>query len=306
MERNFKRISDELKLPQESRERIRAQLLSCQKKQEEIPMKKRKPKVHLLIAAVVILALTLTGAAAVTQLFRNDILISSRDEVSTETGAAGFRAPAGTLPDTLEEISRSDRFKSEDWTKGEQINGSVIPEYHHWDSAEVLSSDPSLRVRRVSRSDGAEKMEYTAEDPSSLLSVLTGRVQFDLSWMGRQYRYVPNANLSFVITDEKGAYVCELFQALYAKADGSGYVRLEVSNTAEADYFMQSYIVDGSYKTAYYYTTDDGFEFLVTMHNGHIWASCDMSHASISLYGAYLTKTEVEDILDHLSLSVDE
>lgn len=40
MERSFKRISDELKLPQESRERIRSQLASYEKQTEEIPMKK--------------------------------------------------------------------------------------------------------------------------------------------------------------------------------------------------------------------------------------------------------------------------
>lgn len=39
MERNLKRISDDLKLPQESRERIRFQLVSCEKQTEEIPVK---------------------------------------------------------------------------------------------------------------------------------------------------------------------------------------------------------------------------------------------------------------------------
>lgn len=40
MEQDFKRISDELKLPQESRKRIRSQLTFCKKQTEEIPMKK--------------------------------------------------------------------------------------------------------------------------------------------------------------------------------------------------------------------------------------------------------------------------
>ena len=39
MERNLKRISDDLKLPQESWERIRSQLASYEKQTEEIPMK---------------------------------------------------------------------------------------------------------------------------------------------------------------------------------------------------------------------------------------------------------------------------
>ena len=55
MERNFKRISDGLKLPQESRERIRSQLASYQKQSEDIPMKKStlKSRVPLIAVAVV-------------------------------------------------------------------------------------------------------------------------------------------------------------------------------------------------------------------------------------------------------------
>ena len=41
--------------------------------------------------------------------------------------------------------------------------------------------DPSLRSCRVTREDGAEKMEYTAENPANLLETLTGRVTLDLS-----------------------------------------------------------------------------------------------------------------------------
>ena len=75
---------------------------------------------------------------------------------------------------------------------------------------------------------------------------------------------------------------------------------------AAADFFSQSYIIDGSYETAYYHTTPDGYEFLIKMHNGIVWADCDMSHTSVSLYGAYLTSGELEDIVDNLSLIIME
>lgn len=65
MERNFKRISDELKLPQESRERIRSQLSSYQKQSEDIPMKKATLKSRMpLIAAAVVMMMVLTLTAA--------------------------------------------------------------------------------------------------------------------------------------------------------------------------------------------------------------------------------------------------
>ena len=137
------------------------------------------------------------------------------------------------------------------------------------------------------------------------MDTLTGRVVFDLSWISRQYDYVPDANMSFVVTGKDGDYVSEMFSALYSKEDNSGYVRVEVYNVAEADYFAQSYVIDGDYETTYDYTTADGFEFIIRMHNGNVWADCRMSNAKISLYGAYLTSDEIEDILDNLSFETN-
>ena len=313
MERNFERISEELKLPQESRERIRSQIASYQRQQEDISMKKANwsRRMPLLVAAVIAaLALTLTAGAAVAGLFRNDVIVSSVNDIpapSSEDGvpaSVGIVGPIGNAPSPLEKIIEGDRWKSDDWQVGENLDGGIIVEYSWWDAAEVLSSDPALRSRRVSRIDGAEKMEYTAENPANLLGTLTGRVTVDLAWMHEHYDYVSDANLSFVVTDENGDYVSESFSALYAKPDGSGYVRVSLRNMAQADYYAQSYVIDGSYETAYYHTTPDGYEFLIEMDNGNVWAQCSTSHAGVRLFGAYLSRAEVEDILDNLSLSI--
>ena len=316
MERNFKRISDELKLPQESRDRIRSQLTSYQKQSEVIPMKRTlKSRVPLVVAAVVMaMALTLTAVATVVRLFRNDIIVSSVNDIpafsnapeNDAPGAVAIGGPNGTPPIPLNEIIENDQFKSDDWDKGAKINGGVVSEYHKWDSVKVLSNDSTLRSRQISREDGAEKMEYTAENPANLVNTLTGRVTFDLEWVGKHYNYVPDANLSFVVTDANGNYVSEYFSALYAKGDSSGYVDVEIYNVAQADYFAQTYVIDGSFETAYYYTSADGHEFLIEMNTGNVWVECRTSHASINLYGAYLTADEVEDILDNLSLTINE
>ena len=273
-----------------------------------------KRRVPLLIAAAVMTAaLTLTAAAVVSRQFRNDIIVSSKDDIpdpgDKESGAPGMVAvvgPVGNAPFSLDEMIESDRFKTDDWPVGEMINGGVLTDYFEWDSVEVLSSDPALRSRRVGRADGAEKMEYTAENPANLLDTLTGRATVDLTWMHDNYKYIPDANLSYVVTDKKGNYVSEMFEALYAKPDDSGYIRVTLENMAEADYFAQDYIIDGSYETAYYHTTPGGYEFLITMNTGNVWVDCNTSHAKISMYGAYLTSDEIEDILDNLSLSVAE
>jgi len=320
MERDLKRISGELKLSQESRERIRSQLSSCEKRSEDIPMKKSilKSRVPLLVAAIVtVMALTLTAGATVTRLFRNDIIVASVEDAAADakanapegdgpTAVSIDTGPGGGAPTPLEEIIESERFKSSDWYSEDNINGGLSYGYGEWDDVEVLSNDPALRIRRVTQNSGAVKMEYTAENPANLVNALTDHVTLDLSWMGEHYDYVPDANMSYVISDEHGKYDSELFCALYAKPDESGgYFRVEVMRLAN-NTWARNYIVDGSYETACYYTSADGYEFLITIDNGRVWAECNTGHTQVMVYGAYLTCDEVEDILDHLSLSIQD
>lgn len=309
MKQHFENISESLKLSQESRERIRTQLVSYQAQTEVFSMKKASRKIRTsLVAAVVVMSMLAITAAGAAYFFRNDIIVTDVNDIpisndKNSAGVIGVHTPNDTPPPSLEKMIESDRFKSVDWSNGKMIDGGVIPEYSRWDFAEVWSDDPALRIRRVGRDDGAEKMEYTAENPANLVDTLTGRVAFDLSWISGQYDYVPDANISFVVTSKDGAYVSEMFSALYSKVDNSGYFRIEIYNVAEADYFAQSYIIEGDYETAYDYTTEDGFEFLIRMHKGNVWADCRMSNSKISLYGAYLTCEEIENIIDNLSLS---
>lgn len=305
MERSFNRIPKTLKMPEESRERIRAQLASYAANQEVIHMRKTNLKkfIPLTAAAIAILSLTLAAAVIAPQ-FRNDIIVNSVDDIpdpasTNAPGMIGIASPSGNPPPTLEEITESGRFKSDGWLSKETING-----FGTRDDMEVLDNDAPIRSRRVSRTDGVVKMEYTAENPIDLAETLTGRVSFDLSWMDGHYDYVPDANFSYVMTDPEGNYAGEVFQALYAKRDKSGYIRVEFTRTTEKEAPSPSYIVDGSYETAYYYTTPEGYEFLIQLHKGHVWVRCRTEYTGVGLSGAYLTRDEVEDILDNLSLSI--
>lgn len=314
MDQDLKRISNGLRLPQDSRERIRAQLASPPAHQEEI-MKKAsfKKYIPLIAAAIVVLSLTLTAAAIIAPQFRNDIIVDSISDIPlpdptnpNAPAVVGGSAPNGTPPRPLEDTAKSMRFKSNGFLSKETINSSLVFEYNKWDDFELLSNDPALRSRRVTRADGAEKMEYTAENPANLIDTLTERVSFDLSWIDKHYDYVPDANFSFVITDPTGGYVGEILEALYTKPDGSGYFHIELTNTFENYGNVSLYVVEGVYETAYYYKSANGYEFLIEMHKGNTWATCRTNHGKFFLYGAYLTKDEVEDILDNLSLSLEE
>ena len=141
-----------------------------------------KPKKHLprlAVAAIIIAAaLTLTAAAAaVIHQFRNDILISDLSEIPEPTGdaptAVAVAEPASDrkAPKTLaERLADGPEITLEEWRNGEKIGGTTSHLYGGWDHAELISDDPALCIRRITREeDGAEKMQYMAADPAALL-----------------------------------------------------------------------------------------------------------------------------------------
>ena len=314
MEQNFKRLVDGVHLPEDSRARIRAQIASRAEEQEGFKMQKRKARLpRLAVALIVIAALTLTAAAAavIVRQFRNTILVSDLSEIPAPEGdtpvAVAVSEPISEAPHTLEEIlAMDDRISREAWENGEQIGGTTSSLYGGWDASECISSDPALSIRRITREeDAAEKMQYMAEDPATLLPELTGRIQFDLTWLSENYDILPRNDQACVVRDADGEFVSEYFWARYGAKDGKGWVALEAVYDSTHNW-SPSYIVDGSFEEAYYYTTASGYEFLITADSGTVWADCTTDHASVSLYGAYLTTQDMEQIVEYLAVSMRE
>ena len=314
MEENFRRIADAVRLPEGSRARIRAQIASRAEEQEA--SMQNKPKKHLprlAVAAIIIAAaLTLTAAAAaVVHRFRNDIIVSSVSELPapTEDTPTAVAEPASgrKAPKTLEErLADGPRFTMDEWRNGEKIDGTISHLYTGWDHSELISDDPALCIRRITRDeDGAEKMQYMAADPADLLPVLTGKIRFDLTWLSENYKAVTLDDQAFIVWDEDGNPVSEYFWASYGANDGKGWVRLEIMYDTTWN-LSPAYIMDGSFEEAYYYTTANGCEFLITADGDTVWASCTTVKTNVSLYGAYLTTRDLEQIVEHLSVSIAE
>ena len=296
MEQNFKRLADGVHLPEDSRARIRAQIASHAEEQEGFKMQKSKTRLpRLAVALIVIAALTLTAAAAavIVRQFRNTILVSDLSEIPAPEGdtpvAVAVSEPISEAPHTLEEIlAMDDRISREAWENGEQIGGTTSSLYGGWDASECISSDPALSIRRITREeDAAEKM------------------QFDLTWLSEHYDALPRDNQAYVIRDADGAFVSEFFWARYGAKDGKGWIALEAVYDGTHNWGA-SYIVDGIYEEAYYYTTQNGYEFLITADSGTVWANCTTDHASVSLYGAYLTTQDMEQIVEYMAVSMRE
>lgn len=271
----------------------------------------KQPKKHLpqlAVAAIIIAAaLTLTAAAAaVIHQFRNDILISDLSEIPEPTAVA-VAEPASDrkAPKTLaERLADGPEITLEEWRNGEKIGGTTSHLYGGWDHAELISDDPALCIRRITREeDGAEKMQYMAADPAALLPVLTGNIRFDLTWLSENYKAVSLDDQAFIIRDEDGGFVSEYFWAAYGASDGTGWIRLEIVHDTTWN-MSPTYIVDGTFEEAYYYTTAAGYEFLITADGDTVWADCTTAKTSVSLYGAYLTTADIEQIAEHLAVSI--
>lgn len=215
MEQSFNHLADAVRLPESSRARIRTQIASHRKEQGASTVK--QPKKHLprlAVAAIIIAAaLTLTAAAAaVIHQFRSDILISDLSEIPEPTGdaptAVAVAEPASDrkAPKTLaERLADGPEITLEEWRNGEKIGGTTSHLYGGWDHAELISDDPSLCIRRITREeDGAEKMQYMAADSAALLPVLTGNIRFDLTWLSENYKAVSLDDQAFIIRDEDG------------------------------------------------------------------------------------------------------
>ena len=312
MEENFRRIADAVRLPEGSRARIRAQIASRAEEQEA--SMQNKPKKHLprlAVAAIIIAAaLTLTAAAAaVVHRFRNDIIVSSVSELPASTEdtptAVAVVTDSQSAAQTLDEIlAEGPYITAEEWESGEKIGGTTSAQYGGWDTAELISSDPALSVRRITReTDGAEKMQYMAEDPADLLPVLTGKIRFDLTWLAEHYSVVIPDDQAYIIRDEDGGFVSEYFWAAYGANDGKGWFRLEIMHDTTWN-LSPDYIVDGTFEEAYYYTTANGCEFLITADGDTVWADCTTAKTSVSLYGTYLTTADIEQIAEHLAVSI--
>lgn len=308
MEQNFRRAADAVRLPEEARARIRAQIASHGEKQEVSVMKTKKHLPRLAVAAILIAAvLTLTAAAAaVVHQFRNNILVSDSSEIPEPQGdmpvAVVVKDPTrdGEAPKTLEEmLAEEPHITMDEWRSGEKI-GNV------WDTSELISDDAALCIRRITRAeDGAEMMQYMAEDPADLLPMLTGKLRFDLRWLSEHYSVIIPDNEANVIRDADGQFVSEFFWASYGVEGGPGWVRLEMDYDTTHD-LSPAYLVDGTFDEAYYYTTSNGYEFLITSLDGSVSASCTTARAHISISGAYLTTKDMEQIVEHLSLSISE
>ena len=198
------------------------------------------------------------------------------------------------------------------WMENVRVVGSnfafvVLRDFYGTTQIVVETEDMMSIVKTLNKESTIQVTGTVRERASKNPKLATGEIEVvpeKIVVLG--YSALPFENQAFVIRDADGAFVSELFWARYGASDGRGWITLDFDYDATRSGLGQSYIVDGTYEEAYYYTTQSGYEFLITADSGTVWASCYTDKAGISLYGAYLTTAELEQIVEHLSISIRE
>ena len=300
-----------IKMSEESKKRIAQKCLEeSQRRNEGLPSTVTRPKagrkIFKVTAAAVLILCSATAVMAGSGIFKNPSIVKDVDEIREiesegEYGGYSVSGPNSPTPHSLEEMTKSRRFKSDGWTSKDTIGGSVWNRYY-WTDMEVIDNEGDLRERNIYSDKRDIKKEYTAENPLLPQEFMKGGAYIDLAELNELYNYVPDANVLYYVEDKRGNYEEFCFDSLYADSEGKSYFSLEYWHHAEADDdAISDYIPQSSYDVVYKYVNASGAEFIIQTYGDCVWATCDTEHSYICLYGGYMQTDEIEAVLDCIS-----
>lgn len=301
-----------IKMSEESKKRIAEKCIEeNQRRNEGLPSTVTRPKagreIFRVTAAAVLILCSATAVMAGSGIFKNPSIVKDVDEIREiesegEYGGYSVSGPNSPTPHSLEEMTKSRRFKSDGWTSKDTMGGSVWNRYY-WTDMEVIDNEGDLRERNVYSDKRDIKKEYTAENPLLLQEFMKGEAYIDLAELNELYNYVPDANVLYYVEDKRGNYEEFCFDSLYADSEGKSYFSLEYWHHAEADddNKFNEYIPQSSYDVVYKYVNASGAEFIIQTYGDCVWATCDTEHSYICLYGGYMQTDEIEAVLDCIS-----
>lgn len=313
--KNLKKSVKEIKMPADMQaritERCRAAAVqpsapSCAK----APAKWKRRSIRLAAVAAVCAVCCATAVAVSGYLFYNPTIVPTPDDTTdaaVQSGASlsSAETPNSATPHSLADMTESYSAKSRGWDSEDTIGGSVSPIHENWISMTPLESKNGVRERLVTGGSGITKTEYTAQTPDALQSILPDQILVDTAWLEETYQAVPDANCAYIIENKKGAYMGSYFSALYATDDESAWFGLEYAHSAQSNrHKSNSFVAESAYDNVYIYTAQSGTEFLIQTYGDCVWLSCSTSNTSIHLYGGHLTCEELEQIAEHLGVTL--
>lgn len=322
MKSSYKEMMREVSLADQTKSRMLARLTEVNGQYENegqegkvIGMKhvSKKSVKGIVIAAAVVCLCVGTALAVCHQVFYNPAIVKDVHELmdiaeegaDSKASAIGIAIPVTGTPHAREDVIQEWSSAANDWDSETTIGGSFTSQYSDWQSLQVLEGEGPLKSRIIYDANGAEKRDYTAENPAGLLGLLSEHISLDLTWANEHYDSVPYGNRYYHIYAGDGTDVGEYLNFLYTYGDNA-YVSMEITcDLTHTNSGVNEGVKGDSFDEAYYYyMIDNNMEFLITAYGDIVWAECTTANCHVSLYAGHMTTAQVEDFLTHLDLSL--
>lgn len=302
MERLFQTTFDQVRMPEEKAQDLRARLASPE--QEEIKVKKGKFMVRTALAAAVIGALCCAGAGAV----RLGLVQAEVFFFSTEEDLAAAAAKDGRLTGVAyyggadyEQLQSTAEWAALQW---EGIPGETLTEER---TGGVGDGWTAMRTYH-GEEEGEEygKTLYLGTKLSDFAG-LWERGSWDAAWL--EERYTPEPDAQIYMTEEgTGREPRRQVMAVgaYRGTDGRAF-NLQYSCNSE-NVWEDQYELSKGYEVSQLYETEDGVTAAVEIARSAsgkpvFWVHVFSGHVRIALFGTQMELEEIQTLLDGLKLS---
>ncbi len=263
----------------------------------------RRTSLRLAAIAAAAAMLSISVFAVGSRIFYHDKSYQDTSQIPDDPGvclsAPNASARVGT---PLEEQDFT--FKARTWNTDKYLGGGTG--HRNWQSMKVLTAQGPLWSRNVFAEDGAVKTEYNAKDLASFQDVPFQHISADFAGLAQRYNFIPDSSYGWTIQDHRGQNDGECFLSACAGTQPDSWFKLSAVYDPSFDYSNTSYFQEGVYDQSYFYSTSDGYVFLIQTFGDSIWADCSTKHTNFSLYGNFVSTDEVEDFLDHLNLKLED
>lgn len=303
---------DEIKAPEEWK--------TSAKKLWSNPAEERKSGFRILrpfpIAAVIAVLLIGTAAAYFSGVFRNPIVVENAEEAhaaaektmesyddDNEHGYS-YSAPAPEQS-PLSFFLEGATYTADHWMDEIYVDYQLlgVKKEQDWTFDGFDSSEGPLWKRHASTPDGWTKQQYVAQTLATLNEADPAVITFNASMADMGLEMIPFGNRLEVVKDENGALLGVNAKLCWLSED-ERYFQMEYSYESNAIDWGLNYVTRDAFDDVVEFTTEDGWEFVITTYQDRLWAESTTPNETYSCYAIGISIEEAESILDQISVTI--
>ena len=270
----------------------------------------------LPLAAVIAVLLIGTAAAYFSGVFRNPIVVENAEEAhaaaekimesyddDSEHGYS-YSEPApeqSPLSSCLEGAT----YTADHWLDEIYVDYQLlgVKKEQDWTFDGFDSSEGPLWKRHASTSDGWTKQQYVAETLVALNEADPAVISFNASMEDTGLSMIPFGNRLEVVKDENDALLGVNAKLCWLSED-ERFFQMEYSYESNDIDWGLNYVTRDAFDDVVEFTTEDGWEFVITTYQDRLWAESTTPNETYSCYGIGISIEEAEAILDSINVTI--